>query len=61
MKNKKQSKIKYFDVWGLRKDKYKFLENHDIKNTKFYEPGNNAKESSIRNFLKENWKDKYRY
>lgn len=33
----------------------------DIKNTKFYEPGNNAKESSIRNFLKENWKDKYRY
>ena len=33
----------------------------DIKNTKFYEPGNNAKESSIRNFLKENWKDKYKY
>lgn len=33
----------------------------DIKNTKFYEPGNNAKENSIRNFLKENWKDKYRY
>lgn len=33
----------------------------DIKTTKFYEPGNNAKESSIRNFLKENWKDKYRY
>ena len=37
MKNKKQSKIKYFDVWGLRKDKYKFLENHDIKNTKWQE------------------------
>ncbi|MDT8413274.1 MAG: replication-associated recombination protein A [Vicingaceae bacterium] len=33
----------------------------DIKNTKFYEPGNNAKENSIRNFLKENWKDKYKY
>lgn len=33
----------------------------DIKNTRFYEPGNNAKESSIRNFLKENWKDKYKY
>lgn len=33
----------------------------NIKNTKFYEPGNNAKESSIRNFLKENWKDKYKY
>lgn len=35
MKNVRQSKIKYFDLWGLRKEKYKFLETHDIKNTKW--------------------------
>lgn len=34
---KKQFKIKYLDLWGLRKDKYKFLEVHDIKNTKWQE------------------------
>lgn len=33
----------------------------EIKNTKFYEPGKNAKEDSIRKFLKDNWKDKYNY
>lgn len=25
--------IKYFDLYGLRKEKYDFLENHDVKNT----------------------------
>lgn len=33
----------------------------EIKNAKFYEPGKNAKEESIRKFLKDNWKDKYNY
>ncbi|MDP3353130.1 MAG: replication-associated recombination protein A [Flavobacteriaceae bacterium] len=32
-----------------------------IKNTKFYEPGNNAKENSFREFLRNRWKDKYGY
>ncbi len=31
----KQSKIKYYDLWGLRKEKYKFLESHNVKNTKW--------------------------
>lgn len=33
----------------------------DIKGTKFYEPGNNQKEASLRNFLKDKWNDKYDY
>lgn len=33
----------------------------DIKNTTFYEPGNNARERAQRAFLKERWKDKYDY
>lgn len=33
----------------------------DIKNTKLFEPGKNAKEDSMRKFLKDNWKDKYNY
>lgn len=33
----------------------------EIKGTKFYEPGNNPKETSFRKFLKELWKDKYNY
>uniref|UniRef100_UPI004049B04E replication-associated recombination protein A n=1 Tax=Gelidibacter sp. TaxID=2018083 RepID=UPI004049B04E len=33
----------------------------EIKNTKFYKPGNNAKENSLREFLKQRWKDKYGY
>lgn len=37
-----------------------FLPN-EIKNTKLYEPGNNAKEASLRAFLKQNWKEKYGY
>ena len=36
MKEKKP-KIKYFDLYGLRKEKSKFLETHDIKNTKWQE------------------------
>lgn len=33
----------------------------EIKNTQLYTPGNNAKENSLREFLKQRWKDKYRY
>lgn len=33
----------------------------DIQNTKFYEPGNNSRESSTREFLKNRWKGKYGY
>lgn len=33
----------------------------EIKGTKIYEPGNNAKEVGLRKFLKELWKDKYNY
>lgn len=33
----------------------------DIKNTKIYEPGNNLRENSIREFLKKLWKNKYGY
>jgi putative ATPase len=29
--------------------------------TKFYEPGNNARENELRKFLKDCWKDKYHY
>jgi len=32
-----------------------------IKETKFYNPGNNARENSTREFLKNRWKDKYGY
>jgi len=33
----------------------------EIKNTKIYEPGNNARENTIRDFLKKLWKGKYNY
>ena len=54
-------------------DNYKYAHNYDnnfaeqeflpdeIKNTTFYEPGNNAREQAHRTFLKERWKDKYDY
>lgn len=32
-----------------------------IKNTKLYDPGNNARENAHRDFLKQRWKDKYGY
>jgi len=32
-----------------------------IKNTKFYEPGNNTRENNFREFLKKRWRDKYGY
>lgn len=32
-----------------------------IKNTKLYDPGNNAREQAHREFLKQRWKDKYGY
>lgn len=32
-----------------------------IKGTKFYEPGNNAREDELRKYLRNLWKDKYRY
>ncbi|WP_053991444.1 replication-associated recombination protein A [Mangrovimonas sp. TPBH4] len=33
----------------------------EIKNTRLYEPGSNAREQSQREFLKQRWKDKYGY
>lgn len=33
----------------------------EIKNTKLYEPSNNARETQFRNTLKKRWKDKYDY
>ncbi len=33
----------------------------EISNTTFYEPGNNAREQNMRDFLKKRWKDKYGY
>ncbi|NDI97658.1 replication-associated recombination protein A [Flavobacterium sp. LaA7.5] len=33
----------------------------EISNTKFYDPGNNSRENSTREFLKNRWKDKYGY
>lgn len=33
----------------------------EVKGTKLYEPGNNAKEASFRKFLKDKWDDKYGY
>jgi len=32
-----------------------------IKGSKFYDPGNNARENELRKFLKERWKEKYGY
>jgi len=32
-----------------------------IKNTKFYEPGNNAREEELRKYLRSLWKEKYGY
>lgn len=32
-----------------------------LSGTKFYEPGNNARELELRTFLKKRWKDKYGY
>ncbi len=54
-------------------DNYKYAHNYDlnfanqeflpdeIKNTTFYEPGNNARENAHKEFLKQRWKDKYGY
>ncbi|TYP98022.1 putative ATPase [Tenacibaculum adriaticum] len=33
----------------------------EIANTKLYEPGNNARENSFREILKQRWKGKYKY
>ena len=33
----------------------------EIKGTKFYEPGNNAREEELRKYLRSLWKDKYGY
>lgn len=54
-------------------DNYKYAHNYntnfanqefmpdEIKNTTFYDPGNNARENAHREFLKQRWKDKYGY
>jgi putative ATPase len=33
----------------------------EISGTKFFEPGNNARENELRKFLKDRWKEKYNY
>lgn len=33
----------------------------ELKNSKLYEPGNNARENNLRDYLKKRWKDKYNY
>lgn len=33
----------------------------EIRGTKFYDPGNNARENELRNYLKALWKEKYGY
>jgi putative ATPase len=33
----------------------------ELSGTKFYDPGNNAREAEQRNFLKKLWKEKYGY
>lgn len=54
-------------------DNYKYAHNYDnnfaqqeflpddLKNTKLYDPGNNARENAHRDFLKQRWKEKYGY
>ncbi|MGB5363891.1 MAG: replication-associated recombination protein A, partial [Aureibaculum sp.] len=54
-------------------DEYKYAHNYEknfaeheflpdeIKNTKLYDPGNNSRENTLRDFLKTRWKDKYGY
>lgn len=54
-------------------DNYKYAHNYEqnfanqeflpdkIKNSKLYDPGNNARENAHREFLKQRWKDKYGY
>ena len=54
-------------------DNYKYAHNYEnnfaeqeflpeeIKNTKLYEPGNNARENAHREFLRNRWKNKYGY
>jgi putative ATPase len=32
-----------------------------LRGTKFYEPGQNAREEEMRRFLKSRWKNKYGY
>ncbi|MCF6295475.1 MAG: replication-associated recombination protein A [Flavobacteriaceae bacterium] len=40
--------------------KHEFLPD-EIKDTTFYDPGNNPRENGLREFLKQRWKDKYSY
>ncbi|MCB0462245.1 MAG: replication-associated recombination protein A [Flavobacteriaceae bacterium] len=54
-------------------ENYQYAHNHEnnfanqefmpesIKNTKLYDPGNNTRENTLRDFLKKRWKDKYDY
>ncbi len=37
MSNSKKTKIKYAEIWGLREEKYKWLQKHEVKNTKWQE------------------------
>lgn len=54
-------------------DNYQYAHNHEgsfadqeflpqeISGTKLYDPGNNAREKALRDYLKSKWKDKYEY
>jgi putative ATPase len=51
---------KYSHDYSNNFEKQEFLP-EEIKETKFYDPGNNSRENSTREFLKNRWKDKYGY
>ena len=51
---------KYAHDYGNNFSAMEFLPK-EIDNTTFYEPGNNKWENAQREFLKQRWKDKYRY
>ena len=65
---KKKTFIKYLSKVGIENRpilsgnfvNQEFLPD-EIKNTKLYEPGNNARENQFRELLKHRWKDKYNY
>lgn len=54
---KEQSKIKYSDLWGLREEKYQFLESHYVKNTKWRSL---EIEKFEQEFRKTRWSKKYK-
>ena len=53
---KNKTKIKYADLYGLRKEKFEFLKSHSVKNTKWQ---NLEIEKFEREFKKTRWAKKY--